>query len=149
MIDNPKVLSAGIDAAPYESDPTVPQHVKRITQEDIDRWNQNESDPTVPQHVKDITEEDIAGWNKGTDETDPTVPSWVKNITQEDIDRWNNPPEVDYGTTQNKPTINGTEVSGDITLEQIGAQPAGDYATNEDVDQKISNAITSALGGSY
>ena len=151
MIDNTKVLSAGIDAAPYEADPTVPQHVKQITQEDIDKWNKGgtETDPTVPQHVKNITEQDIANWNTDKAETDPTVPECVKKITQEDIDRWNNPPENDYNTTQNKPTINGTEVSGNITLEQLGAQPAGDYATNDDVDQKIANAITSALGGSY
>lgn len=151
MIENTKVLSAGIEAMPHEADPTVPKHVKNITQDDIDKWNKGgtETDPTVPQHVKNITEEDITKWNNGKTETDPTVPDCVKNITQEDIDKWNNPPAVDYSTAQNKPMINGTEVSGEISLEDIGAQPAGDYATKEDVDQKITDAISSALGGSY
>lgn len=125
MIENTKVLSAGIDATPYEADPTVPQHVKQITQEDIDRWNT----PCV--------------------ESDTTVPIWVKNIRQEDIDKWNSTPTIDYTTTQNKPTINGTEVSGNVTLEQIGAQPAGNYATKEEVTQMITDSVADALGGSY
>lgn len=52
-----------------------------------------ETDPTVPQHVKNITEEEIAKWNASgsgtlTEEVDPTVPEHVKNITIEDITRW-------------------------------------------------------------
>lgn len=71
-----------------------------------------EVDPTVPQYVKDITEQDIANWNNKLDkdeldnyytktesderyiqsfeESDPTVPQYVKNITQQDIESWNN-----------------------------------------------------------
>lgn len=46
-----------------ETDPTVPECVKTITQNDIDKWNKEETDPTVPTHVKNITETDIANWN--------------------------------------------------------------------------------------
>ena len=59
--------------ASEEIDPTVPQHVKDITLQDIENWNSgvnavvNETDPTVPQHVKNITEEDIKKWNTGGD----------------------------------------------------------------------------------
>lgn len=59
--------------ASEEIDPTVPQHVKDITLQDIENWNSgvnavvNETDPTVPQHVKDITLEDIKKWNTGGD----------------------------------------------------------------------------------
>ena len=47
----------------------------------------------------------------------------------------------DYNSLLNKPRINGVELEGDISPEDIGLQPAGDYAstplTPEDVDQLI------------
>lgn len=46
-----------------ETDPTVPAHVKGISQADIDLWNATETDPTVPQYVKDITEANIEMWS--------------------------------------------------------------------------------------
>ena len=51
----------------------------------------------------------------------------------------------DYNDLKNKPKINGVELSGDLTLEDIGAQPAGDYAseplTPEDVDEIIDSLV--------
>lgn len=48
---------------------------------------------------------------------------------------------TDYNDLTNKPTINGVELEGDISLEMLGIQPAGDYAseplTPEDVDELI------------
>lgn len=83
-----------------ETDPTVPEHVKGITEEDIENWNSNtgfeEVDPTVPAHVKAITEEDIENWNSGIDEeVDPTVPAHVKAITNTNVSNWN----TAYGVT--------------------------------------------------
>ena len=50
----------------------------------------DEQDPTVPQWVKDIKEEDIEKWNEPrVEESDPTVPEYVKNITAEEIAKWN------------------------------------------------------------
>lgn len=52
-----------------ETDPTVPAHVKGISQADINNWNNDqvgitsESDPTVPSVVKAITSANIANWN--------------------------------------------------------------------------------------
>ena len=105
-----------------ETDPTVPAHVKNITEQDIANWNAggsggggitNETDPTVPAHVKNITQEDINRWNAGggggeiTNETDPTVPTHVKNITETDITNWNNKSNFsgNYNDLTNKPTI--------------------------------------------
>ena len=62
-----------------------------------------ETDPTVPAHVKAITEDEIVNWNKAYDwgnhadagyltsftETDPTVPAHVKSITATNISNWN------------------------------------------------------------
>lgn len=76
-----------------ESDPTVPSHVKNITQQDIDSWDaklDTEQDPTVPDHVKNITQVNINEWNsKISQETDPTVAQYIKDITNSNITNWN------------------------------------------------------------
>lgn len=79
-----------------EQDPTVPNHVKNITQENITSWN-NKSEfsgnyndltnkPTIPTSTSDLTND--SGFI--TNETDPTVPSHVKSITEQNITNWNN-----------------------------------------------------------
>ena len=48
---------------------------------------------------------------------------------------------VDYNDLINKPKINGVELDGEVTLEDLGVQPAGNYPdeplTAEDVDEII------------
>jgi hypothetical protein len=48
---------------------------------------------------------------------------------------------VDYNEIKNKPSINGVELVGDLSFEELGIQPAGDYASEplsaEDVDRII------------
>ena len=82
-----------------ETDPTVPQYVKSITQADINKWNNpptgGGNDPRITN--KQITNWDVSfGWGDHSGlyvetETDPTVPQYVKNITQAEIDKWNTP----------------------------------------------------------
>ena len=154
-----------------EQDPSVPIHVKNITEDDITNWDNksnfsgnyidlsgkptiptnisqlandtgyltSESDPTVPNHVKSISQQDINNWNGKSnfsgnyneltnkpsiptklsqlindenflkEEVDPTVPSYVKAITEEDIAKWNKGGgeafSGDYNDLTNKPTI--------------------------------------------
>ena len=48
----------------------------------------------------------------------------------------------DYEELLNRPFINGIEVIGQLSLEQLGIQPAGDYALHDDlnrVEDKINN----------
>ena len=48
----------------------------------------------------------------------------------------------DYEELLNRPFINGIEVIGQLSLEQLGIQPAGDYALHDDlnrVEDKIDN----------
>lgn len=99
-----------------ETDPTVPQHVKNITQEDINKWNSGvgeESDPVweaekVNYYTKDEVNTEIAKKQDKIDdieeirsgaalgatalqsftEQDPTVPAHVKGITEEQIAKW-------------------------------------------------------------
>ena len=54
----------------------------------------SETDPTVPEYVKNITEEDITNWNSSIggikEETDPVFSnSPASSITDEDINKWN------------------------------------------------------------
>ena len=52
---------------------------------------------------------------------------------------------TDYTTLLNKPQINSIELSGNKTLEELGIQASGDYATNEYVNTELDkkyNVIT-------
>ena len=48
---------------------------------------------------------------------------------------------MDYNDLYNKPTINGVELEGVVTLDDLGIQPAGDYPdeplTAADIDEII------------
>lgn len=44
---------------------------------------------------------------------------------------------VDYNQAQNKPSINGVTLIGNKTTEDLGLQPAGDYITNDEADEKF------------
>ena len=52
---------------------------------------------------------------------------------------------VDYDQLTNKPIINGVEVSGELSLEELGIQPAGNYPnaplTEEDIERIINDEI--------
>lgn len=43
---------------------------------------------------------------------------------------------TNYNDLSNKPTINNVELSGNKTSNDLKLQPAGDYATNESVNNK-------------
>lgn len=44
---------------------------------------------------------------------------------------------IDYNQAQNKPSINGVALVGNKTSEDLGLQPAGDYITNNEADEKF------------
>ncbi len=44
----------------------------------------------------------------------------------------------DYNQLKNQPKINGVELRGDKTAEQIGVQPKGDYALKSEIPTKVS-----------
>ena len=77
------------------------------------------------------------------EETDPTVPQHVKNITEQDIEKWNNGTggtggTSDYNDLKNKPKINEIELEGNKTLDELGIQPKGDYASKKELANKAS-----------
>lgn len=44
---------------------------------------------------------------------------------------------IDYNQAQNKPSINGVALVGNKTSKDLGLQPAGDYITNNEADEKF------------
>ena len=121
MINN---LTGSGEITIVEKDPTVPEHVKNITQNDINKWNNNtggiteETDPTVPEHVKNITQDNINNWNNNTYtagtginiSSDKVISNTITNTSQ-----LNN----DSNFINEIKTINGQSLigQGDITIE--------------------------------
>ena len=82
-------------------------------------------------------------WKAINEETDPTVPQHVKDITQEDIEKWNNGTggtggTSDYNDLKNKPKINDVDLEGNKSLDDLGIQPKGDFATKDELNTKAS-----------
>lgn len=46
---------------------------------------------------------------------------------------------TDYSELSNKPSINGIELVGNKTLSELGIQEKGDFVTNSDLTEKLSN----------
>ena len=118
-----------------ETDPTVPSHVKSITQANISTWNSaltsyTETDPVfVASAAYNINSSHITNWDTAYGwgdhstegyltsytETDPTVPSHVKNITAQDITNWNSAGSsgITLAEARQGLSINGT--NGSVT----------------------------------
>tara|TARA_B100000427_G_scaffold230707_1_gene193861 strand:+ start:12345 stop:17285 length:4941 start_codon:yes stop_codon:yes gene_type:complete len=129
--------AAGYLTSFTETDPTVPSHVKSITQSNINTWNSaltsyTETDPVfVASAAYNINSSNITNWNSAYGwgdhstegyltsytETDPTVPSHVKNITAQDITNWNNAGSSGITLAQARQglSINGTNGSATAT----------------------------------
>ena len=48
---------------------------------------------------------------------------------------------VDYDQLTNKPTINGVELSGELSLEDLGIQPVGNYPNAPLSDSDIEDLL--------
>ena len=129
--------AAGYLTSFTETDPTVPSHVKGITQANINTWNSaltsyTETDPVfVASAAYNINGSHITNWDTAYGwgdhstegyltsytETDPTVPSHVKNITAQDITNWNNAGSSGITLAQARQglSINGTNGSATTT----------------------------------
>lgn len=47
----------------------------------------------------------------------------------------------DYNELSNKPSINGTTLKGNVSLEKLGIQPTGDYATRDEIPVLPDNIV--------
>lgn len=61
-----KDIDVDIDLSSYATKSEIPTAVSQLTNDEGFITSYIESDPTVPAHVKAITEADIANWNNGT-----------------------------------------------------------------------------------
>lgn len=104
---------------------------------------QEETDPTVPEWVKNITQQDINNWNNPSisEETDPTVPSYVKSIKQSDIENWTNKADLSQIPTKVSDLLN------DENFIQNTVNNLVNYYTKDQVftKQEVSSAISSAI----
>lgn len=126
LINNKSLTELGIQPkGDYALKKDLPRNTSELNDDVGYLTEYTETDPTVPDYVKAITEEDILNWNT---KEDPTVPDYVKSITQDDIEKWNN---QDYNEFDNKPKINDIELSSNKTLDDLGIQPKGNYLTAE------------------
>lgn len=136
LVDTPSIptkVSELTNDAKYlttESDPTVPAHVKAITQANITTWNNKSTfsgdyndlsnKPTIPTKVGELTND--AGYITGYTETDPTVPAWAK--------------------AANKPTYTAAEVGALPNTTKIPSKTSD--ITNDSgfiTDTQLTNAI--------
>lgn len=90
------VAWSAITGKPTEFPPSYHTHSQYLT---------TETDPTVPVHVKGISEEQIVDWD--SPEIDPTVPEHVKLIQQSDIDFWNSACWRRLWVERDKPSYTG------------------------------------------
>ena len=89
---------------------------------------------------------------KGTLSEYNSLPEYSDDITYIITDDYNMSPSgtTNYEELENKPQINSIELNGNKTLEELGIQASGDYATNEyvnaELDKKLNtNQITNCI----
>lgn len=108
-----------------EEDPTVPDHVKSISEADIDGWNAASSGtaPVTSVNTKTgavvLDASDVGALPDTFAEEDPTVPDHVKSITQDDLDRWDVAAGIDVPVT----SVNGMDGDVTLTASDVGALP--------------------------
>lgn len=94
-----------------------------------------ETDPTVPNHVKSITQNNIANWNNKQEQL--ISGTNIKTINNTSILGSGNIKieggGSDYPELTNKPKINNVELNGNKTSSDLGLQPAGNYALKSEI----------------
>ena len=80
---------------------------------------------------------------KGTLSEYNSLPEYSDDITYIVTDDYNNAPSgtTNYEELENKPQINSIELSGNKSLDDLGIQASGDYATNEYVNTELDNKL--------
>ena len=135
-------------------DQTIPTKVSDLENDKGYLTSYTESDPTVPDHVKSITKQNIDNWNAKSEFSGsykelidkPEIPDALSDLSSDTDHRtvsdeekayWNAKSEFsgNYNDLNNKPTIPTT--TSELTNNS-------DFATNASVDEKIANLINSA-----
>ena len=169
LTNKPTKLSEFTNDAGYlktytETDPTVPTHVKNITQEQINAWN-NPSKYTLPTASADTLGGVKVGAGLAIDngvlsatgtggissESDPTVPSWAKQpakptYTKSEVGLGNVDNVKQYSASNPPPypvtSVNGQTGAVTISVPLKTSDLANDtkYATEAYVDNAVANA---------
>lgn len=111
----------------------------------IDRCLTKESDPTVPSHVKAITEANINNWNNKSNFSGKY--SDLSDIPNEFKPSTHNHKMSDI-TDYQEPDLSGYALKKDIPTNYITEIPK-EYVTETELNEAISSAIGTALEGEY
>jgi hypothetical protein len=147
LVDNLSLEDLGINNfsgnyAELKNKPTIPAKLSDL--ENDSDFISAEIDPTVPDYVKSITEADIKNWNKEYQlpVASPTTLGGIKvgNNLSIDQDGTLNAEKSTQSYTEltNKPKINNVELDGEKSLNDLGIQAQGNYATKEELPTKTS-----------
>lgn len=96
-----------------------------------------ESDASVPP-TPDVYQQILGEMDKKLDKSGHTPNKYLGtddegNVVDKEGSAGGGSGTTDYNDLENKPRINGTELSGDKTLEELGIQQKGEYALKEEI----------------
>ena len=148
LVDNLNLEDLGInnfsgDYTELKNKPTIPAKLSDL--ENDGDFISDETDPTVPEHVKNITEENIKKWNEEYELPVATeeILGGVKIGANLSIDESGNLSAEkvikSYTELSDKPKINNIELDSTKSLEELGIQPKGDYALKSEIPTNISD----------
>ena len=96
-----------------------------------------ESDASVPP-TPDVYQQILGEMDKKLDKSGHSPNKYLGTDNKGNVVEKEGPTDggtgtTDYNDLENKPRINGTELSGDKTLEELGIQQKGEYALKEEI----------------
>ena len=154
-------ITGGNNGISSESDPTVPEHVKSITESDINKWNtaSNKSHEHSNKSTLDnISSSDITNWNTAYNNRHThSNKSTLDSISASDVINWNN--KID-GVTLNGvtcPVANGVvnltvDTTGNVTpvtFEQVQSDWTNNNSSDPAFIKNKPTLATVATSGNY
>lgn len=135
--------------------PSVPTKVSQLENDKKYLTSFTEGDPTIPDHVKGITEQDIAKWNGKSDFSGkysdlsgkPTIPSQASDVGAVPTTRKVNGKALSADITLSASDVGARPSTWTPTAEQVGARPDTWTPTYSDVGADKSGAAASAVSG--
>ena len=107
----------------------------------IEKTGYRESDASVPP-TPDVYQQILGEMDKKLDKSGHIPNKYLGTDSEGNVVEREGPAgggsgTTDYNDLENKPRINGTELSGDKTLEELGIQQKGEYALKEEIPTSL------------
>lgn len=172
--DNKSFNELGIQpAGNYALSSELPTKTSDLTNDSGFITEYTETDPTVPGHVKNITQANITSWNNKSDfsgnyndlSNKPTIPDELSDLSDDSTHRlvtdtekanWNNKSDFSgsYNDLTNKPTMPTVPTSLSAFTDDLGSSPTHTHSqyltSHQDISGKEdkSNKVTSISSSS-